>query len=207
MEALLDFARAKGKAYAIFKVFPGHLRRYQLDRIIGRFRPEVLVLLRTPLEAYVSLQKANALKTWMLADTTGLKVALDPDDYVAWHDRVSGFYRFAIAAGLARGRHPRVIHYDAIYKCRLTPREALEALFRQMGVSLGGEAVKSLPVQDRGGDVFEAIENLDAFWARVSERGEAHRIYQFDLFGRLPYLEYASQSLLGPLRLRWRAGP
>ena len=167
------------------------------------------MLLRTPLEAYVSLQKANALKTLDARGYDRPQGGARPrrQTYVAWHDRVSGFYRFAIAAGLARGRHPRVIHYDAIYKCRLTPREALEALFRQMGVSLGGEAVKSLPVQDRGGDVFEAIENLDAFWARVSERGEAHRIYQFDLFGRLPYLEYASQSLLGPLRLRWRAGP
>ena len=206
VEALLDFAASKGKAYTIFKIFPGHLRSWQLDRIIGRFRPEVLLLLRTPLEAYVSLQKANALKAWMFADTTGMRVTLDPEDYVAWHDKVSSFYRFAIFASLARGLHPRIIHYDDLYKARAAPQEVLATIFRQMGIPLRAGEIANLEVQDRGGSVFESIENFDAFFARLSQAGGAHRIYQFDLFGRLSYFEYSAKSLLGPLRRRERPG-
>ena len=200
--ALLERAQARGKAYTMFKVFPGHLRNWQLDRIIGRFRPEMLLLLRTPLEAYVSLQKANALKAWMFADTTGMKVALDPADYLAWHEKASSFYRFAIFSSLARGLHPRILHYDDLYKARATPQQALETIFRQMGIGLQAGTINNLKIQDRGGSVFESIENFDAFFAALSRAGEAHRIHQFDLFGRLSYLEYKARALLGPLRRR-----
>lgn len=202
VEALLGFAALKGKTCTIFKIFPGHLRAWQLDRIVGRFRPEVLLLLRTPLEAYVSLQKANALKTWILADTTGMRVRLDAGDFAAWHDRASGFYRFAIFASLARGLQPRIVHYDALYKARAAPQQVVETVFRQMGVPLRAEAVRNLKVQDRGGSVFDSIENFDAFEADLARAGKAHAVYQFDLFGRLAYLEYLAKARLGPLRRR-----
>lgn len=202
--ALIDFARAKGRTCAMFKLFPGHLQNWQLDRIVGRFRPEVLLLLRTPLEAYVSLQKANALKAWMFADTTGMTVRLDADDYRAWHRRASVFYRFAIFSSLARGRHPRIVRYDDLYRARATPQEAVETIFRQMGIGLRAGTIDNLKVQDRGGSVFESIENFDAFLAALSRAGEARRVYQYDLFGRLSYFEYAARSLLGPLRRRSR---
>jgi hypothetical protein len=198
--ALCDFAAAKGKDHVIFKVFPGHLRNWQLDRIVGRFRPEVLLLLRTPLEAYVSLQKANALKAWMFADTTGMRVTLEADDYLAWHRKVSGFYRFAILAALARGLQPRLLHYDELYKARVAPQAVLETIFRQMGIRLGAAEIENLRVQDRSDSVFDSIENFDAFFDRLSAAGAAHRIRQFDLFGRLSYLEYSAKALLGPLR-------
>ena len=80
----------------------------------------------------MSLQKANALKTWMLADTTSLRWRSTRRLCRLARSGV-GLLPLRIAASLARGRHPRVIHYDAIYKCRLTPREALEALSRESG--------------------------------------------------------------------------
>jgi hypothetical protein len=202
VETLLDFAALNGKTCTIFKVFPGHLRAWQLDRIVGRFRPEVLLLLRTPLEAYVSLQKANALRTWVLADTTGMRVRLDAADFAAWHARTSGFYRFAIFAALARGLQPRIVHYDALYKARAAPQEVVETVFRQMGVPLQAEAVQNLKVQDRGGSVLDSIENFDAFEAALGRAGKAHAVYQFDLFGRLAHLEYLAKARLGPLRRR-----
>jgi hypothetical protein len=202
VEALLDFAGSKGRTCTIFKIFPGHLRAWQLDRIVGRFRPEVLLLLRTPLEAYVSLQKANALKTWMLADTTGMRVRLDAADFAAWHGRASSFYRFAITSSLTHGLQPRIVHYDAFYKARAAPQQVVETIFRQMGVPLRAEAVKNLKVQDRGGSVLASIENFEAFQAALDRAGKAHSVYQFDLFGRLAYLEYLAKAWLGPLR-RW----
>jgi hypothetical protein len=204
VQALLDFAAEEGKAYAMFQVFPGHLMTWQLDRIIGKFRPEVVLLTRTPLDAYVSLQKANALKRWMKADTTGVRVRLDPDDFVAWHDKVSAFYRFAIHSCLGHGLHPRIIRYDDLYKAQATPQEVLESIFRQMGIELQAREVKGLKVQDRGGDVHESIENRSAFLSALWEAGKAHMLYQFELFGRLSYFEYAAKSLLGPLRLSAR---
>jgi hypothetical protein len=202
VETLLDFARAKDRAYCLFTVFPGHLRSYQIDRIVGRFRPDVLLLLRTPLEAYVSLQKANTLKTWIFADTTGMRVAIDPEDYLAWHKKVSGFYRFTIFACLARGLTPRIIHYDELYKARQSPQRVMETMFLQMGIRLARDEIDSLRVQDKSNSVFDTIENYDAFFAHLSEAGQAHTIAQFDLFGRLSYFEYSVKSLLGPLRRR-----
>jgi len=202
VEALLDFAEAKGKTCCLFKIFPGHLRNFQVDRIVGRFRPEVLLLLRTPLEAYVSLQKANQLKAWMFADTTGLRVTLDPEDYLAWHAKVSGFYRFTILACLARGLTPRILGYDELYKARQPPQRVLEKIFLQMGIRLQGAEVDSLKVQDKSRSVFDTIENYDAFFAHMAAAGEAAEIAQFVLFGKHAYLEYAARALLGPLRRR-----
>jgi hypothetical protein len=203
VEMLLDFAEAKGKDHCLFKIFPGHLRNFQVDRIVGRFRPDVLFLLRTPLEAYVSLQKANRLKAWMFADTTGLRVTLDPEDYLAWHAKVSGFYRFVILACLARGLTPRILSYDELYKARQPPQRVLETVFLQMGLRLQDAAeVDSLKVQDKSRSVFETIENYDAFFDRLAAAGAAAKIAQFDLFGKHAYLEYAARALLGPLRRR-----
>ena len=42
VEALLDFAGSKGRTCTIFKIFPGHLRAWQLDRIVGVVEHEAL---------------------------------------------------------------------------------------------------------------------------------------------------------------------
>ena len=79
-------ARPSARISAI-KLFENHISDSEFEELfLSNPESRFLFLKRRPIDSFISLNKARALKKWVGTDTTHFKVTLDADDYRNWYD-------------------------------------------------------------------------------------------------------------------------
>ena len=113
LELLQANARPSDRA-AIMKLFQRYVSGEEFhDLFLADPRTRFLLLKRRPIDSYISLQKAKALDKWVNKDTTGLRVTLDPRDYLDWHRDRSEWFGWVETALRDAGRPYGLLDYDA----------------------------------------------------------------------------------------------
>lgn len=189
VDSLLQMRRmtaARGRKALILKVFPDHIP----DGILtGHLLPDPMVrpllLLRAPLEAWISLQKARAGWNWTATDTTDLRPTVDPADFALWQDRLEGWLD-TIRSGLAAfGRNPTLLRHDELSLApdlavqRVT--DLLEALLPELRGDLPAPSARQR--QDRTADPFDRIANGAELRAWLAAQGRLDRALRAGLPG------------------------
>jgi hypothetical protein len=89
-EALQRLAKS---SRLIFKIFPEHLEMVQILSILREQRPHVLLMLRNPLDVFISEKKLIETKKPQDVDTTGMKIKFNPAEYFAHKAAAATYFR------------------------------------------------------------------------------------------------------------------
>lgn len=86
-----------GEKDSLFKVFSGHLDHSFVKTGILK-RPDIIKVIidRSPLDVYISQQKAGTISKWGNVDTTGIKINLDRRQFDAWFKTRKSWYDFCV---------------------------------------------------------------------------------------------------------------
>jgi len=77
----------------IFKIFPEHLEMMQILSILREQRPHVLLMLRNPLDTFISYKKLVETTKPQDADTTDMKIKFNAAEYFAFKAAAATYYR------------------------------------------------------------------------------------------------------------------
>jgi hypothetical protein len=81
------------KSRLIFKIFPEHLEMVQVLSILREQRPHVLLMLRNPLDVFISEKKLVETKKPQDVDTTGMTIQFNPAEYFAHKAAAATYFR------------------------------------------------------------------------------------------------------------------
>lgn len=111
---LRRMAASRGRKALILKVFPDHIDdAVLLEDLLPDDQVRPFFLTRSPLEAWISLQKARAGWSWTGVDTTDLRPGVDPQTFAIWQDRVETWFAGLAGAVRSFGRDRIVLNYEA----------------------------------------------------------------------------------------------
>jgi hypothetical protein len=77
----------------LFKIFPEHLDLRQLLSLLREQRPRVLLMLRDPLDSFISFKKLSETKKPQDVDTSELKIRFDKGEYYTYKAALATHYR------------------------------------------------------------------------------------------------------------------
>jgi hypothetical protein len=165
-----------------FKVFPGQL---PINRISGRLIPmprmRFLIVKRRIIDAYVSQLKAQQIGRWADADTTDIRVVLDPAQFIRYVERNRRWYR-TLSGELARAGKP---HEELIYEefAAQGDRKLTEDLVTRLhGLGFRGMAPGSPQAKPRKQDRSPTYHEKVANWVEFAEDPRVRRM-DIDMFG------------------------
>lgn len=149
----------------IFKIFPEHLGPGQILQLIGTFRPRIVLMVRNPLDTFISGLKASITKQYGTADTTELKIPFKPEAYFAYKASLTKYYDTISQYCTEIGLGYSVISYEDIHSDKATDsveyiRQSLTPIFGD-DLPYTQQEVK-MPLftrQDRAGSTAEKVEN------------------------------------------------
>lgn len=96
------------------KLFPTFLEHEFLDRcLMAAPNAHFVTLTRSPIDTFISLTKAKSMGEWAHVDTTNLRPSLQVDEFVAWHRRISDWYRQVEGLLARHGRQDLRLVYEA----------------------------------------------------------------------------------------------
>jgi hypothetical protein len=81
------------KSRLIFKIFPEHLEMMQILSILREQRPHVLLMLRNPLDSFISYKKLVETAKPQDADTSAVKIKFNPAEYFAYKAAAATYFR------------------------------------------------------------------------------------------------------------------
>lgn len=169
LDALLEEV---GERALGFKLFPGHLAaRAAAEATLSRPDLRGLVLWRRPIDVYISLLKAQQSGAWKYADTSGLRVKADVDDFIRrcrhWH-RWYLFARYALTTGNVRFRE---LDFAGDFSDRELADD-LAAALQDLQIDPGTwqDGTARLVKQDRETDYARKVVNWDSFIAEIRRR-------------------------------------
>ncbi len=168
----LEAARASGATHVVVKVAPGHLSSPSLARIVDVHRPLGILLLRVPIDQYISRQKAMALKTWRMIDMTAVKPRIDATAFRAARRRQLNQNRMGLYLLQRFGCAVETLRYETLDADGGDPMEILQQTFRRLVVMLvsGGRPAADLTRQDRSAARENKVANWKDFHAEMARR-------------------------------------
>jgi len=89
-EALKQLA---GTRRLLFKIFPEHLDLTQMLSILRDQRPKVILLLRNPLDSFISYKKLVQTQKPQDVDTSGLKIKFNKIDYFVYKSALANYFK------------------------------------------------------------------------------------------------------------------
>lgn len=181
----LAYADAQGARFAEVKALPGHFPAPVFEAIVRKHRPIGVFLYRSPLDVFISLEKAKTLGRFRRVDTTDVKPTIAAKDFINWKFKQQNHYQMATYLFRKMGCKTVSIAYEDMYADPRSPLEYVAARFKETDVDLGPYdegAAQFMTKQDRGSDRARKVANWDAFHADVLKLVPAAEIdvYRFD---------------------------
>jgi len=83
---------AEGR-HLLFKIFPEHLDLFHILSILRQQRPRVILMLRNPLESFISYKKLVETKKPQDVDTSDLRITFNKAEYFAYKAGLTTYFR------------------------------------------------------------------------------------------------------------------
>lgn len=173
-ERLIEGLRnlANGRTLS-FKVFPRHFSRKQFrEHVLADRRLAKILLKRDYLSAYVSRMKALKMKKWASADTSAIRVSLDPHDFKKYVRDNNYWFDTSEHLLNASGQQYAVVDYDELMSID-GERERLThmiEIIRKTGLELASlesagvtDVNSRMKKQDKTRKLESTVENMDEF--------------------------------------------
>lgn len=194
---LLGEIAPRGTRAVVTKLFPRFLDASAVDAQLAA-APDTafLILTRRPIDTYISLIKARSVNRWANFDSTHLRPALDPIDFVSWHAAQSHWFALIQAATLRHGRPTASLTYEHdvlgvdpvtatgirralaevglpgelrwTWRARQQVKRLVRATASRIGLSGRWLEGTGLAPQDRSRAVKDKVSNWEAFRAELS---------------------------------------
>ena len=160
--------RAASIEAVFFKVFPGHLEFDRFSKcILADDGVTKVILDRSPIDSFISLSKAQQLQQWDSVDTSELKIRLNAEHYVRWHQTNTKWLDGVIDILKSTGSKYSVLNYAEL---KIGDHDHNLALvlnkLQTAGLTLGGEMKAGDPYyvkQDRQQDLDKKVTNWHEF--------------------------------------------
>jgi pyruvate-formate lyase-activating enzyme len=160
---LRRMAASRGRKALMLKIFPDHIDdEVLLQNLLPDEQVRPVFLMRSPLDAWISLQKARASWNWTGVDTTDLRPEVDAQDFAIWQDRAETWFAGLAGAVRASGREPTVLSYEAdLCAPEASATDRIAGLLDRILPELRGDRPcwSTRPRQDRTTDPFARIAN------------------------------------------------
>lgn len=191
--SILQDGAARGDRATAIKLFEDHLTSQEFDtHFLSKPDTKFLILERRPIDCFISLRKAMVRDEWVGRDTTGLKIELDAQEFLAWHAIRRTWFDGMAARLEAAGRPYGRLDYDRdiaqgshhmldrlIEELRVAGFETRRkrgyltklALRRHASAILGWEPHPDLGAvkQDRAANAADKVGNWDDFAQTVEQ--------------------------------------
>jgi hypothetical protein len=174
IDTLSRVVARKDRAALMFKVFMNQWTVPPENIIVSLARRSdftPIILQRRCIDAYISLQKAEAAGRFKALDTTDAPVALDPAAYEHWANKARDWYRLLDTTFACIGKTPLRLRYEEDVDM---PPGALSVHWGSLlGLAQAGAIDADITVQrqDRTESRQAKIANYDEFTAALIERG------------------------------------
>ena len=76
----------------LLKIFPGHLAMPKVEDLVSKMVSHVWIHTRSPLDTFISNEKAKIVGTYATVDTTSLKIEFNGDDFRRWKNHQLKFF-------------------------------------------------------------------------------------------------------------------
>ncbi len=181
----LAYADAAGGGFAEIKALPGHLSAPVFARILRTFRPVGVFLYRSPIDVFISLEKAKALGRFRRVDTTDVRPSIAAKDFLAWKWKQQNHYQMATYFFRKMNLRMLSISYEEMYADPRSPLAYIQARFGEISVDLGAydeEKASFMTRQDRTSDRAHKVANWDQFYHDVRKYVSDEDLdrYEFD---------------------------
>ncbi len=149
----------------LFKIFPEHLDLFQILGILKQQRPHVILMLRNPLDSFISYKKLVETKKPQGVDTSELKITFNKAEYFAYKAGLSTYFTAIREFCQDEWIDVSAVHYEWLHggeperKPELV-RETLQRVFGvPMSVSAAGAALPLFRQQDKSATPAQKVLN------------------------------------------------
>jgi len=104
-----------GKRRLLFKIFPEHLELSLVLAILKEQRPKVILLLRNPLDSFISYRKLVETHKPQDVDTSALKIKFNKIDYFVYKSLLSNYFRAILDYCSEEWLDVSVLHYEWLH--------------------------------------------------------------------------------------------
>jgi hypothetical protein len=209
IDRALDVAKAQGVSFAVIKIAPSHLRANELNEIIRQYDCIGIILVRAPIDQYISRQKALELNVWKNVDTTAIRPTISSKAFRSARRRLQNHFRMAVYLLERWQRTKIVISYEDLYNQENDTMEVLRAALAPLQIPLpkGLVPVDDLRRQDAEKDRSKKVANWDTFIAEIEEQRALTELETFDLHSQpiMMRAQMLAETLLPEDALRWLA--
>ena len=149
----------------LFKIFPEHLDLFQSLGILKQQRPHVILMLRNPLDSFISYKKLVETKKPQDVDTSELKITFNKAEYFAYKAGLSSFFTAIREFCEDEWIDLSTVHYEWLHggEAERKPEMVRETLQRVFGVPMNvSGAAAALPLfrqQDKSASAAQKVLN------------------------------------------------
>jgi len=154
-----------GARRLLFKIFPEHLDLFQILGILKQQRPHVILMLRNPLDSFISFKKLVETKKPQDMDTTEIKITFNKAEYFAYKAGLATYFSAIRDFCADEWIDVSAVHYEWLHggEAERKPdrvRETLQRVFgAPMNVAAAAAAPPSFRLQDKSGSPAEKVLN------------------------------------------------
>lgn len=177
LEKIRGYESGFGTCALAYKLFDRHLSLAQIDQIFSSSVSVALFLTRRRIASFVSERKALKLNKWESADTTGMKVSIDPAAFLKWAYRQDVWYHTMEEMCFRQNVRYVVVPYEKYVNTTLDEVALyLRHVCRGLGVNLdldSNEVRTKLRKQDNQARIEDSVSNWDEFYTHISAQHDA----------------------------------
>jgi hypothetical protein len=175
---------ARGKRVLMFKLWPEHVPPEAVDQaILSQPGVRIILVMRRQIDAYLSWCKAIETGHWRDADTTDIRVRVDPADFAAWLETQESWYGYWRDLLARRALPAPELRYEQhIDQPPFLALKRLALAAAQVGITLRVPAVIDQPGlvrQDRGRVVADKVSNWPEFSRALGQMGLERRAFGY----------------------------
>jgi hypothetical protein len=154
-----------GARRLLFKIFPEHLDLFQILGMLRQQRPHVILMLRNPLDSFISYKKLVETKKPQDVDTSELKITFNKAEYFAYKAGLATYFTAIREFCEDEWIDVSTVHYEWLHggEAERKPEKVRETLQRVFGVPMNvSPAATALPLfrqQDKSGSPAEKVLN------------------------------------------------
>ncbi len=166
----LEYSDSHGGRFVEFKALPGHLSAPHFEAVLREFRPIGIFLYRTPIDVFISLEKAKTLGRYRRVDTTDVKPEISARGFMTWKFKQQNHYQMAAYLFRKSGLRTLPISYEDMYADTRSPCAYVQDRMKEVGVDLGSyveDGSQMMNRQDRTSERAQKVANWDAFHAEA----------------------------------------
>lgn len=85
--------QASAKSRLLFKIFPEHLSLFYILSVLRQHRPHVILMVRDPLDSFISYKKLTETKKPQDVDTSDLKITFNRAEYYEYKAQLVAYFK------------------------------------------------------------------------------------------------------------------